>query len=106
MMTISSKIHRILPPDGLRPGGRKLRAIAEVTLDGVFVIHNVRVIESSKGLFAAMPSYIDRGGAYRDHCFPVTPEFTAAINDVVITAYRDACESLQKLRKRDEYAKI
>jgi len=78
------------------PGGRNLKAIAAVTLGGVFVIHNVRVIDGRDGLFAAMPGYVDRCGEFRDHCFPVTAEFNASLNEAVTQAYRDACEALQQ----------
>lgn len=88
-MKITAKIHRILPGSG------RMKAVAEVVLDGVFVIHNVRLIEGSHGLFAAMPSYVNRNGAYRDYCFPVTASCGAAINEAVVTAYREACEALQ-----------
>jgi stage V sporulation protein G len=87
-MKITAKIHRIIPDS------RRLKAIAEVTLDGEFVIHNVRVVESKRGLFAAMPSYIDCDGEFRDHCFPITRSCSAAFDDAVVTAYRQACESL------------
>ena len=88
-MTITAKIHRILPDN------RKLKAIAEVALDGEFVIRNVRVVEGARGLFAAMPSYIDRNGEYRDHCHPVTADCSAEINEAVTAAYREACDALQ-----------
>jgi stage V sporulation protein G len=87
-MKITAKIHRIIP------GGGRLKAIAEVMLDGEFVIHNVRVVEGKHGLFASMPSYTDRVGSYRDHCFPITQNCTAKVNNAVTEAYREACESL------------
>jgi len=34
----------------------KLKAYATITLDGAFVVRNLKVIEGSKGLFVAMPS--------------------------------------------------
>ena len=37
-------------------GGGKLKAYATITLDHVFVVRNVKVIEGTKGLFVAMPS--------------------------------------------------
>jgi hypothetical protein len=46
------------------------------------------------GLFASMPSYTDRVGSYRDHCFPITQSCTAKVNNAVTEAYREACESL------------
>lgn len=36
--------------------GSKLKAYATLTLDHVFVVRNVKVIEGNKGLFVAMPS--------------------------------------------------
>ena len=88
MMKITARIHRIIP------NGRKLKAIAEVSLDGAFVIHEVRVVEGERGLFAAMPCYADKGGRYRDYCFPCTAECAADINSAVVAAYREACKSL------------
>ncbi len=36
--------------------GSKLKAYATITLDGIFVVRNLKVIEGTKGLFVAMPS--------------------------------------------------
>jgi stage V sporulation protein G len=36
--------------------GVKLKAFATITIDQVFVVRNLKVIEGSKGLFVAMPS--------------------------------------------------
>ena len=35
---------------------KKLKAYATITLDNMFVVRNVKVIEGTKGLFVAMPS--------------------------------------------------
>jgi len=37
-------------------GKNKLRAIASITLDDVFMVHGIKVIEGNKGLFVAMPA--------------------------------------------------
>ena len=34
----------------------RMKAVASVTFDGEFVIHDIKVIESQNGLFIAMPS--------------------------------------------------
>ena len=88
-MTITAKIHRIIPNSG------KLKAVAEVVLDGAFVVHNVRLIEGEHGLFAAMPSYVDRNGNYRDTCHPINAECNADITNAVVVAYSEACAALQ-----------
>lgn len=88
-MAITAKIHRIMPDSG------RLKAIAEVILDGAFVIHNVRLIEGERGLFAAMPSYIDRNGEFRDTCHPINAVCNNEISSAVVTAYVEACAALQ-----------
>ena len=34
----------------------KMKAVVSITLDNVFVVHDIKVIEGEKGLFIAMPS--------------------------------------------------
>ena len=33
----------------------KMKAVVSITLDGEFVVHDIKVIEGEKGLFIAMP---------------------------------------------------
>jgi stage V sporulation protein G len=73
----------------IRPEG-SLKAIASVNLNDCFAIRNVKVMESSKGLFAAMPSYKAGNGEYKDICFPITKEFRQQFNDAVVNAYQQA----------------
>ena len=44
---------RIFPKEG---ANNKLRAYATITIDNVFVVRNIKVIEGKSGLFIAMPS--------------------------------------------------
>jgi len=73
----------------IRPEGA-VRAIASVNLNNCFAIRNVKVMEGSNGLFAAMPSYKAGNGEYRDICFPITKEFRQQFNDAVVNAYQQA----------------
>lgn len=52
-MHISEVRIKLLPRS---PGAEKLRAYCTVTLDGEFVIRDLKIIESAKGAFIAMPS--------------------------------------------------
>jgi len=70
----------------IRPNG-SIRAIASVNLNGCFAVRNVKVMDSSKGLFVAMPSYKAGNGEYKDICFPVTAAFRQQLYDAVINAY-------------------
>ena len=88
-MTVKARIHRITP------NAYRLRAIAEVVLDGSFVIHEIRVVEGQKGIFITMPSYKDRFGIYHEFCFPITAELHEAIESAVLEAYSAACAKLR-----------
>lgn len=73
----------------IRPEG-SVKAIASVNLNDCFAIRNVKVVDSSKGLFVAMPSYKAGNGEYKDICFPITAAFRQQLNDAVINAYHQA----------------
>jgi stage V sporulation protein G len=73
----------------IRPEGN-VRAYASINLNDCFAIRNVKVVDSSKGLFIAMPSYKAGNGEYKDICFPVTKEFREQLNNAVIDAYNQA----------------
>lgn len=79
----------------IRPEGN-VKAYASVNLNGCFAIRNVKVLESSKGLFVSMPSYRAGNGEYRDICFPVTKEFREQLNSAVLDAYHQALIQGQK----------
>lgn len=81
----------------IRPEGA-IRAIASVNLNDCFAIRNVKIMDSSKGLFVAMPSYKAGNGEYKDICFPVTKEFRQQLNDAVIDAYQQALNMSQQKR--------
>lgn len=68
----------------------KVRAFASITFADCFVIRGVRIIETSAGLFAAMPNSRMANGGYRDICFPVVKELREQINEAVLGAYQQA----------------
>ena len=78
----------------IHPEGN-VRAYASVNLNDCFAIRNIKVVDSSKGLFIAMPSYKAGNGEYKDICFPVTKEFRQQLNDAVIDAYHQALAQSQ-----------
>jgi stage V sporulation protein G len=78
----------------IRPEGN-VRAYASINLNDCFAIRNVKVVDSSKGLFIAMPSYKAGNGEYKDICFPVTREFREQLNNAVVDAYNQALTQSQ-----------
>lgn len=70
------------------------RASATVDINGVFAVRGVKVLESSKGLFVAMPQY-KVGADYKDICFPCTKEAREQFNSAVMKAYEQALSQTQ-----------
>ena len=65
----------------------KLKAVASITLDDVFVVHDIKVIEGEKGLFIAMPSRKTSDGEYRDIAHPINSETRARLQELILDAY-------------------
>ena len=84
----------------IRPEG-SVRAYASINLNDCFAIRNVKVMDSTKGLFVAMPSYKAGNGEYKDICFPVTKEFREQLNNAVIDAYKQALTQSQQQKAAD-----
>jgi len=74
----------------------KLKAIVSVTLDGVFAVHDIKVIKGHQGLFIAMPSRKTNDGTYRDIVHPIQPEFRSVLSDQVLTIYREAVQQQEE----------
>ncbi|AGK99735.1 septation regulator SpoVG [Desulfoscipio gibsoniae] len=68
----------------------KMKAIVSVTLDDMFVIHDVKVVEGQNGLFVAMPSRKTPGGEFRDIAHPINTFAREIIQDAVLKAYNEA----------------
>ena len=45
-------------------GQNRLKAIASITIEGVFVVHELRVIQGEGGVFVAMPSKKNKQGEF------------------------------------------
>jgi stage V sporulation protein G len=65
----------------------RLKAFATVTFDGVFAVHNMKVVNGNKGLIVCMPSRKIKDGEYKDIAHPITNEFRHALEQVVLKAY-------------------
>ncbi|HEY8364155.1 MAG TPA: septation regulator SpoVG [Haloplasmataceae bacterium] len=67
----------------------RLKAIATITLDDCFVVHELRLIEGKNGWFVAMPSKKNFKDEYKDLCHPITQELREEIEEVVLKAYNE-----------------
>ena len=67
-----------------------LLAVASITLEEVFVVHDVKVIYANDRRFIVMPSRKNTDGTYRDVCHPITASFRSDIEQAVLSAYEKA----------------
>ncbi|KGL42380.1 septation protein SpoVG [Listeria sp. SHR_NRA_18] len=65
----------------------RMRAIASITLDEEFVVHDIRVIDGNNGLFVAMPSKRGVDGEFRDIAHPINSDTRGKIQEVVLAEY-------------------
>ena len=68
----------------------RMKAVASVTFDNEFVIHDIKVIESQDGLFIAMPSRRSADGEFRDIAHPINTATRDHLQAVVLEAYEKA----------------
>ena len=82
----------------------RMRAIASITLDNEFVVHDIRVIDGNTGLFVAMPSKRTPDGEFRDIAHPINAETRKKIQEAVLYAYYLNEEEVEQLEEVVEEA--
>jgi stage V sporulation protein G len=68
----------------------KLKAFASITIDRVFVVHDLKVIEGHRGLFVAMPSRKTPSGEFKDIAHPIDQGTRDHITEVVLAEYKSS----------------
>ncbi len=65
----------------------KLKAVASITIDDCFVIHDIKVIEGTEGFFIAMPSRKTGEGEYKDIAHPIKTETREELIKIILEAF-------------------
>ena len=73
--------------------GGKVRAFAQVVIDGCFLLGDIRILEGKEGTVAvAMPSRRLRNGSYRDIAHPLNAETRRRFDEAVLGEYQRVLE--------------
>lgn len=84
----------------------RLKAYVSITIDGCFVVRDLKIIEGPSGLFVAMPSKKRKDGQFKDIAHPLNQETRQLIEDRIFAEYEREIkamgDSLSSLRKRDD----
>ncbi len=67
----------------------KMKAVVSITLDGEFVVHDIKIIEGEKGLFIAMPSRKTAEGEYKDIAHPIKSSTREQIQNSILQMYNE-----------------
>src|SRR5437868_1701732 len=65
----------------------KLRAYVTITLDGCFVVRDLKVINGTTGLFVAMPAKKRKDGTYKDIAHPLNSETRERMEKIILAEY-------------------
>lgn len=65
----------------------KLKAIASITIEECFVVHDIRVLEGKQGYFVCMPNRKTPDGQHKDVAHPINTETREQVNKVVLDAF-------------------
>ena len=66
-----------------------LKAVISITIDNSLAIHDIKVVQGTDRLFAAMPSRKDENGIYRDIVHPIDSETRDEFERIILSAYED-----------------
>ena len=65
----------------------RLRAVVSVTIDDMFAVHDIKVVQGDERLFVAMPSRKDENGVFRDIVHPISPSARKLFEENILDAY-------------------
>lgn len=78
-----------------KPDGGKLKAVASITIDGSFAIHDIKIIEGNAGPFIAMPSRKTPDGEFKDIAHPINADVRSLVSERILGEYQKALDSIQ-----------
>lgn len=67
-----------------------LRAVASITIDGCFVVHDIKIFERDGACFIAMPSRKTPDGEYKDIAHPIDTETRTRLQELILAKYAEA----------------
>lgn len=78
----------------------RLRAVVSVTIDDMFAVHDIKVVQGEERLFVAMPSRKDENGIFRDIVHPISSDARKLFEESILTAYE--CQTALSAAETEE----
>lgn len=67
----------------------KVKAYVSMTLNGVFAVKDVKIIQGKDSVFVAMPCKKGKDGVFRDIAHPINSSTRIYFEQVILKAYED-----------------
>lgn len=71
----------------VRKEDSKLKAVASMTIEDCFVVHDIKIIQGTENVFISMPSRKTPDGEYKDIVHPINTPTREMIRDAILAQY-------------------
>jgi len=68
----------------------KLKGVASITFDNEFVVHDIKIIQSERGLFVVMPSRKSARGIFKNIAHPISTSAREKVESSIIEKFKDS----------------
>ncbi len=65
----------------------KLKAVASMTIEECFVVHDIKIIQGAESVFISMPSRKTPDGEYKDIVHPINTPTREMIREAILAEY-------------------
>ena len=73
----------------------RMKAVASVTFDNSFVVHDIKVIAGQDKLFTAMPSRRTPEGEYKDIAHPINSSMRTMLESQILAKYEEELNKIE-----------
>ena len=80
----------------------KLKGYATMVFDGCFIVRDMKIIKSDKGLFVSMPSRRKKDGSFKDIVHPLNSETRKKVEQAVVIEYKRVIGEEEEGEDQDE----
>lgn len=67
----------------------RVKALASITIDDDFVIHEIKVVKGQDKTFVAMPSKRNANGEFKDIAHPINNKTRTQIEEAILSKYKE-----------------
>ncbi len=86
----------------VRHSDGRLRAVASITIDDCFVVHDIKIFERDGECFIGMPSRKTADGEYKDIAHPLNTETREMLQNLILERYREMLAEGKSQTKDEE----